>query len=82
VDSRVTRLGDFSPTYWATVYFGQIFLKIAKVSKSLVYFFHNQIFILIETKNGLGYLLGDYLQTHLVTLVDRQEQGCQISLGA
>jgi hypothetical protein len=31
-------------------------------------YFRGKRYVLILTKNGLGYILGDFLQTHLVTL--------------
>jgi hypothetical protein len=60
--ARVTRLGEF---YMA--YFGQ-FSEIQKSTNYLDTFFHCQSYVLILTQNGLGYILGAFSQTHLVTL--------------
>jgi hypothetical protein len=37
----------------------------------LTAFYHGKIYVLILTKNGLGYILGDFYVTHLVTLLGR-----------
>jgi hypothetical protein len=54
----------------AIVYLGN-FLKITYISSPNLYaIFPISIkHVLILTKNGLGYVLGDFFQTHLVTLV-------------
>jgi hypothetical protein len=36
----------------------------------LGYFFHSKGYALLLTGKGLGYTLGDFLQTHLVTLLE------------
>jgi hypothetical protein len=43
-------------------------MKIIKVAHILGYFFRGEKYIVILAKNGLGYILGDFLQTFLVTL--------------
>jgi hypothetical protein len=52
---RVDRFGRIL-AYWATVYFGQCFESHRSF---LVTFFHGTRYVLICTKNGLGYYLGD-----------------------
>jgi hypothetical protein len=56
--NRVTRLGEFSPV-WAFVFFGQFFWKLQKYVKLLAYFLCNTS-LLILTKKGLDYILGDF----------------------
>jgi hypothetical protein len=46
-----------------------IFSKITEEAQIIGPFFHSTIYALILTNHGLGYILGDFLQTHLVTLV-------------
>jgi hypothetical protein len=61
---RVTRLDDFSPFGWLFT-LCEVFSKITEVRlKSSMYIcinFH---------KNGLGYILGNFSQPHLVTLME------------
>jgi hypothetical protein len=73
LESRVTRLGEFSPIGWL---FGQ-FLKIIPMTSPHFWatFFHGKGHALILTKNGLGYILGDFLKTHSVTLLESRAQG-------
>jgi hypothetical protein len=54
------RLGEFSPV-WAVVHFGQL-LKNYKICANYCHLFScGTSCVLIWTKNGLGYILGDYL---------------------
>jgi hypothetical protein len=47
----------------------EFFLKIAEIAKKFCTPFDGKRCMLILTKNGLGYSLGDFFsQTHLVTL--------------
>jgi hypothetical protein len=49
-----------------------VFLKItglAHITYTMGYFFHGTSDVLILTLRGLGQILGDFLQTHLVTLL-------------
>jgi hypothetical protein len=48
---------------WTFVYFGPFF-KLAKIAQNFWATFN----ALVLTKNGLGHILGDFSQTHLVTL--------------
>jgi hypothetical protein len=57
-----SKLGDFF-TYWAIVFFGQFFENYC----SSPIFPWKKLCINFE-KNGLCYILGNFLQTHLVTL--------------
>jgi hypothetical protein len=54
--------------YWAIVYFGKLFVIYRVNKKNWATFFSDKNFALVLTKNGLGYILGPFLQTHLVTL--------------
>jgi hypothetical protein len=50
-------------TNWATFYFGYFFVKITFRNSANIYwapFFHGKICALIFTRNGLGYILGDF----------------------
>jgi hypothetical protein len=55
---RVTRLGEFSHTFWVIVYFGHFF-KIFKRSPNVgtygLLFFYGKSCVFNLTKNGLGY---------------------------
>jgi hypothetical protein len=66
-------LGEFSPIgrlfslgscfLWEVVFFGQLFslgsfLKIIKAAQLLC--LHGNIYVFVLTKNGLGYILGDF----------------------
>jgi hypothetical protein len=54
--------------YRASVYFGQFFnIKVAQ-NFFLFYFTVIVRYVFILTQNQLGYILGDFLKTHLVTL--------------
>jgi hypothetical protein len=54
---------------WAIVYYEQFFENY-RSSPHLCYTVFTGIdYVLILTKNGLGYILGHFSQTHLVTLV-------------
>jgi hypothetical protein len=53
--------------HWVIVNFGH-FLKIAKVGHIFGLFSTVKGSILSVTKNGFGYILGDFFPTHLVTL--------------
>jgi hypothetical protein len=57
--SRVNRLGEFSPTYWAIDYFWQLYKKYGSRQKVWATFFQGKIYVLIWSKNGLGYILGN-----------------------
>jgi hypothetical protein len=47
--------------HWKIVFFGQFFLKNKEVPTWLLsYFFQQKMCALILTKNGLGYILGDF----------------------
>jgi hypothetical protein len=50
------------------VYIEQFFFLITAEAQIIGYFFHSTRYVLILTKHGLGYILGDFLQTHLVTM--------------
>jgi F420-0:gamma-glutamyl ligase-like protein len=64
----VTRLGEFPPV--ELVFSLQHFTKITKYSQTVLAIFLNGSFIVVNwTKYGLGYILGNILQKHLVTLV-------------
>jgi hypothetical protein len=52
--------------YWIIAYF---FGKLKKWPKSLDYSFKGQSFVLILTTRAFGYILGDFSQTHPVTLI-------------
>jgi hypothetical protein len=45
------------------------FFKMTVVAEHFCYFFHSTSYVLIVTKHSLGYILGDFLLTHLVTMV-------------
>jgi hypothetical protein len=52
--TRVTRLGEFSPI--------GSFLKTTSVAKNIcATFVHCENYIFILTKNGLGYIFGDFV---------------------
>jgi hypothetical protein len=57
--SRVTRLGEFSPTFWVIVFFGQFF-KSTEVAKIFGHFFHRKSYVSILMKNGFGFILCDF----------------------
>jgi hypothetical protein len=67
--------------HWAIVFFWPVFLKITEVTQitGVAQYFGlliSTVFVLIMSKNGLGYILGDFFsQTHLVPLA-----GCKIFL--
>jgi hypothetical protein len=50
------------------VYFGQFVVNYRRSANYKATFFYSTRYVLILTKHGLGYILGDFLQTHLVTL--------------
>jgi hypothetical protein len=56
---------------WVTVYFWEVFLIITEVAHIFGFCFRVKISVLIVTKNGLGYILGDFLQAPPVTLARR-----------
>jgi hypothetical protein len=53
---------------WASIYFEQLFENYRSCPYFWATFFHGKGDVLILIKNGLGYILGHFLQTHLVTL--------------
>jgi hypothetical protein len=53
----------------AIVYFGQFFKNYTSSPNVWGTLFQRIDYVLILTINGLGYILGDFLQTHLVTLL-------------
>jgi hypothetical protein len=56
--------------YWGIVFFGQFFLFTEGAFNFWPTFSKGKImYIFILTKNGLGCILGDFTQTHLVTLI-------------
>jgi hypothetical protein len=59
--SRVTRSGEFSPIM-AGGFFGggQFFGNFRSSTTSWAAFVHGTSYVLIVTKNGLGYILGDF----------------------
>jgi hypothetical protein len=59
-------LGDFSPLGWLFI-LGS-FLKIIEEAQIIGLLFFSTRYVLILTKHGLGYILGGFLLTHLVTL--------------
>jgi hypothetical protein len=63
--------------YWAAVYFGH-FLKIAQGSQFLATYFSGTIYVLILTKNGLGYIFCKLILS-LWSLFERTEPHLQSS---
>jgi hypothetical protein len=59
------RLGEFSPV--SQLFIFALFKKLRP--NFVATFFHGKNCVLILTKNGLGYIWGDFSQTHLVTLL-------------
>jgi hypothetical protein len=55
-----------------TVYFGQPFVNYRNSPDYWAIYFRVKSYVLILTQKGLGYILGDFLQTHLVTLDERR----------
>jgi hypothetical protein len=53
-------------------FFGQFMQNFRNSPNFWAAVFHGKSSILILAKCGLGYILGDYLQTHLVTLPSTQ----------
>jgi hypothetical protein len=53
--------------HWAIVFFKQ-FLKMIEVAQNFGLHFHIKGFTSILIKSGLGFILGDFSQIHLVTL--------------
>jgi hypothetical protein len=51
---------------WAIVYLRQLYKDYKSSPKCLPTFFLNIDYVIILTKNWLGYVLGDFSQTHLV----------------
>jgi hypothetical protein len=51
-----------------------VFQKLHKEPKTVGYFIPMNILCINYDKNGLGYSLGDFSQTHLVTLLDDDAQ--------
>jgi hypothetical protein len=76
--NRVTRLGEFSPAYWAIVFFwggGQFFEKHRSSTNFGPLFSREKSYELIVTWNGFGRMLGNFFsQTHLVTLDPNNEK--------
>jgi hypothetical protein len=68
----VTRLGKFSPN-GRLFCLGSFFCKLQKLAKFLCHFFQSIDYASVMTRNGLGYILGDFLQTHVVTLLETQK---------
>jgi hypothetical protein len=68
VESRVTRLGDFSLT--RRVFYFWLFFNVTEVAQNLATFSKERSCVLILKNNGLGNTLGDFSKTHLVTLVE------------
>jgi hypothetical protein len=64
---RMTRLGEIA--HWVIVYFGQFFEKSTEVVDILGYFFSTDKLYITFDKNGLGYILCDFLLSHPVTLL-------------
>jgi hypothetical protein len=64
--NRVTRFGEFSPIRWLFT-LGSFCENCISSTDNLVTFFQCRSYVLIFTKNGLSYILGDFLQTHLDT---------------
>jgi hypothetical protein len=56
--------------HWVAVYFGQFRGNRNSSANLCDTFVHGSNCALIWTKNWLGYLLGDFSQTHLVTLTN------------
>jgi hypothetical protein len=66
ISSRVTRLGDFSPngryfTLGRFIKITDVAQKLHKVKVKFGYFFVSLEYALILTKNGFGYILGDFV---------------------
>jgi hypothetical protein len=57
---RVTRLGEFSPMYWAIVYFGQCFENYGSNVNFLPTFLRGISCPFILTNHCLGHILGDF----------------------
>jgi hypothetical protein len=55
--------------YWVIVNFVQCFENYRSSTNDLATFFHGASDVIIFTKTWLGYILGDFSQTHKVTLV-------------
>jgi hypothetical protein len=55
--------------FWAIVFFGKFIENFRSSANSWANFFRSASYVLILTKNWLGYILGNFLQTHLVTLL-------------
>jgi hypothetical protein len=53
--------------YWAIVYFVWLIENCRMIAYFWATFFHGAKYELILAKNGLGCILGDSLQTHLIT---------------
>jgi hypothetical protein len=54
---------------WVIIYLGKFFFEDGKSSPNFwTASFRRKGYVLISTQNGLGYILGDFLQAHLVTL--------------
>jgi hypothetical protein len=69
----VTRLGEFSPIL-GDYSFCAILLKIAEVALIWGLLFRGKWYVLILSKNWLGFLFGDFSQTHLGTLQSKHEK--------
>jgi hypothetical protein len=67
---RVIKLGEFSPIGQFFMYMlWAVFLKIEEVAQNIGLFFPlRKIWTYYFGKNEFGYILGDFLTTHLVTL--------------
>jgi hypothetical protein len=71
--SRVTRLGEFLPFVWLLSW---VVCENYRSSLNLCATLSSgKSDVLSLTKKGLSYILGDFLQTHLVTLPAQQRQG-------
>jgi hypothetical protein len=67
----VTRLGEFSPK-GRLFTLGNFFITEVAHIFVLLFPYVGTRFVLILTKNVLGYILGDFSQTHLVTLLQNE----------
>jgi hypothetical protein len=61
---RIGRI--FGP--WTIVFFGYFFENYGRSPNFVATFFHGRSDVLVLTKNGLGYIWGDFFTHHLVTL--------------
>jgi hypothetical protein len=61
VSDRLTRFGEFSPTYWAIFrLLGDCLLLAVFLKKLCATFPRGYNYVIIVTKGGLGYILGDF----------------------